>query len=149
MDEKKKIPEDLCRSVLELDEIATPEPWCQHPNGSSVWSGGGYGTSAVADNVHLFNVALERVSVDPARVCADTELVATYRSAAPELAQFLLAAIGVLERLEWSAHDGAGYSTCPVCHGRWTGYEGSLSNIGHREGCALGRLIGQTRRSEP
>lgn len=84
----------------ELAKAATAGPWCEHPNGTSIWSGSDYDTSGVLPQKHL----LSATSMS-AQAVADVEFVA---AANPEVLLKIVAALraaqAVRDELAGSCH---------------------------------------------
>lgn len=49
-------------ALSKLVEAATPGPWCEHPNGTSVWTGEEYDSSGTKAQEHLLNASTWRLS---------------------------------------------------------------------------------------
>lgn len=71
---------------LDLDALealvraATPGPWCEHPNGTSVWTGESFDSASTSAGDHLLNAT----AVDSHAV-ANVALVVELINAAPQL----------------------------------------------------------------
>ena len=74
----------MIAALRELLAKATPGPWCQHPNGTSVWSGVQYDCDDDAQ-LHICSVGCKAAMCEPARVVADLELIVECRNALPAL----------------------------------------------------------------
>lgn len=71
---------DAIAKLRKLAEVATPGPWCEHPNGTSVWSGEHYDSSGATPQKHIANAT----SVDLIGV-SNIELIAAMRNSLPLL----------------------------------------------------------------
>jgi hypothetical protein len=69
--------------VRRLDREADNGPWCQHPNGMSVWTGEKYDSESHGQHI-LFHSQLHNATW--ATLFANTKLITRYRTAAVELA---------------------------------------------------------------
>lgn len=94
----------LAAEVLRLDEIITPKPW--HERASML---GGY---TLHDSVN----ALDADFLATVQFESNAEAIVTYRTAAPELARFVLAIMPAIEKLRAAirpSHDHGGFGGGP------------------------------------
>lgn len=86
--------------MVDLDELerlerqATDGPWCEHPNGTSVWTGTSY---ADADSRHIFNAMH---SLTPERTVANVHFICAARNDMPEIIAELRALRATAQQFE-------------------------------------------------
>jgi hypothetical protein len=90
--------EALIEELEKLHEAATTAPWCEHPNGTSVWSGAEYDNNCMSANAHLLNASSVRLAEKFG--VADVALVVAMRNALPTLLALARSASEAKARLE-------------------------------------------------
>ncbi|HEY8097190.1 MAG TPA: hypothetical protein VIE65_13990 [Methylobacter sp.] len=86
-------PKSVLDELERMDREATPGPWCEHPNGTSVWSGENYGDFE-HDARHIFNTMQSGASA-----VRDTILIVAARNALPSLIASVRTLSALLETL--------------------------------------------------